>query len=1130
MSSTKFFFFVEEDLIQEQSETLAYGPVLNEKTTKYRVTSLFKTNVPAKAFAVCDGLAIIQESTDNSDFVNLIIKPLKTIENSFTPVEYYIYRGLKKENFIQSDQIIAKDSPNKTDLIESIWDDFNDLKEKHPNDFTAAAPNVGVLGWNLNSEDGNTPLENIFSQIRTEYEFAQVKAGDFIGYFSTTDTFNAGFEIVLQERADTITLEKLRLPENIISVAAPAPTDIKGNEPIAIMREREKILSYVDPAAYLMLCNECGVIYMDSSANKQTVFGYNDIFTNLVSSFFTKNSVYIDIRNENGYSFNYYKDYEGKTTDVTKGKHLTVSYDNGATEELTEYYTEFWPIFTFKKTGVSAEILPVKLSIRLDYNPQPYIFYDYALKKQDNKLTNITGNEKFVELQPKLLPDEISSGWTLPFTVNIPVISDTAASISKIYIGRNNYDDIQDAPDTLLKREHYLDFIISPVSSISETALTSGSQWRSVLGKKLLSAKYALGYNAAVEITLVETATLIQFYVQATDAITLSATLNPYETNIVSNNTYPVLGKSMTSSETEYRDNTNIELNETYIENKDIYLYNIMPVMDTDGSYYKPKVCCLTFTRDEYDNYIKNAITEIDETLHEVSLGIANASDTPPETQSCLTQLTDANGTYYYEGTLKLHGLNSAGIRTIESPIESIEINTTDSSYFSSTTINFNTQAPPHTLVKNNALKKANKATGTDFKAYFTFREAIRYIEVVEKCYSTKDKNIGETCTRIRVHYYGGFAKKSFPFIEDIFKQEAFENLILDAPYDGLYRFLYRDIMKEKDKKDGADVYDHLTAQANENEIQDNSSPYLIVLHGDDTRNTYHADFGQILYGFESLKLTNMGGGYYGYNEYSLYNNKAYKNKLPFKYSAAYTFKPTELISYDYSGLIANIATPIAECFYHLKKNVPPYSGSRVPNYADLSRYYEISAPNADLFGNADALGIYCAYENLKHNTGLLLSDVFTLYYYGKSSLRQGLIIKPVRTYYKYDKRWANLATEFKILSGTTWLPDSPFLSLEWSDIRASILNKMWLFAEFWYNKLLHKKWTGFRVAENIPFPIHRFISVDNQSSISDPSFNETDYNQSKDYQVLKDYVEYCFENRFLLFLKTKCQEEGSLR
>ena len=92
-----FYFFTDVDLLQTQNASQAFGPISN---TSFRTTSLHQSSSNANAYAVCDGQVFIQQNSQNSNLVNLLIKPKNQGIVNFVNVKYFVYRGILKNTLI----------------------------------------------------------------------------------------------------------------------------------------------------------------------------------------------------------------------------------------------------------------------------------------------------------------------------------------------------------------------------------------------------------------------------------------------------------------------------------------------------------------------------------------------------------------------------------------------------------------------------------------------------------------------------------------------------------------------------------------------------------------------------------------------------------------------------------------------------------------------------------------------------------------------------------------------------------------------------------------------------------------------------------------------------------------------
>ncbi len=124
-------------------------------------------------------------------------------------------------------------------------------------------------------------------------------------------------------------------------------------------------------------------------------------------------------------------------------------------------------------------------------------------------------------------------------------------------------------------------------------------------------------------------------------------------------------------------------------------------------------------------------------------------------------------------------------------------------------------------------------------------------------------------------------------------------------------------------------------------------------------------------------------------------------------------------------------------------------------------------------------------------------------------------------------QRWKIMGIYYDILNydGTTftWKPNTPN-DTTWKDTQGNLLGKMWVFAEFWYNKLTDSIRTGSRLLDLIEMDISRFIYNPEWKEGINVDFDDISIN---DINNIKTYTLYCFNAKFLPFLKSKIISEG---
>jgi dienelactone hydrolase len=417
-------FFIEQTKIDLQPS--AYGPVPGAENTQYRITSTFNLNANAKAFACQGGSILVLPSTDPL-LVNVILKPDSGLAVSMPPVKYYIYRGLRKDSFFNGDSIIAAATSN-SDFITTLWQTVAKFRLQDP---ALEDPSAVVLGYFPGLPDV-TDVEKLFSSVGSlnlpkRIGLNKVNEGDWLGDFDVT----AGFEIVTDLDHKGISLGNLQKTAHVLDVASfPATTPA---EKLTLQMEKEKILQYIDPAAFWGLHFKTGMYVYDAAGeHKRRKITHEDIYTELINKYLTKNRVYLDVRSERGFSYNFYGNYGD-----SGGKNLR--FRTSADENFSEFkYGAAWPIFSNDYSGAPPPILGNFIfQLRVDDNTQPLLFIENV------EYFNDTSKSHFIRAN-KLLNDT-ATDWTkevkLPFyEVNDPAAG-TFVFIStylRVYYGRRS--------------------------------------------------------------------------------------------------------------------------------------------------------------------------------------------------------------------------------------------------------------------------------------------------------------------------------------------------------------------------------------------------------------------------------------------------------------------------------------------------------------------------------------------------------------------------------------------------------------------------------------------------------------------------------------------------------------------
>ena len=365
-------FFAEHNLLTSQGNQTdyAFGPVSNDPTNKFNITSRFCQDTPAKAFACQDGLMIVQQSTADESLVNIILKPTKGLQVPFNSVKYFVYRGVCKDNFISGTAIAPKSAGN-TETIARLWQTWEIYNSDN------SEPTPQCFGYD-NSLADSLNIENIYDNSQEDVRALFVREGEWIGNFCST--FEIGLEIIIDDNNLTLDLDFLR--------AETFQIDVTGLQDLELRVEREKVLSFIDPAAFFGLHYDVGV--KTCNGNIKETQKRDELYSLLISKFATKNAVYLDIRNENGYSYNFYENYGDNL-----GNNIKVGNSN-AIPVAQKYATNDWPLLIISNSlTIANNKNDIKINLRIDDNPKPILFFENTnLISEDNKSRFI--DEKYI--------------------------------------------------------------------------------------------------------------------------------------------------------------------------------------------------------------------------------------------------------------------------------------------------------------------------------------------------------------------------------------------------------------------------------------------------------------------------------------------------------------------------------------------------------------------------------------------------------------------------------------------------------------------------------------------------------------------------------------------------------------
>lgn len=316
---------------QQNNNLKSFGPI---DSTIYNLTSRHSLNSASKAYVMFKGSIRYQYDNTNSSTLNAILKPnTPSLFKNIPPVKYIIYRGINKNSIF--------DSTNQTTFLDTI-SETNHIVNKITADGQIFDQD-NYLSLGLGIKDGTSDpkevdiadtedLDRLFFSDVSEFE---VKSGDIIGEFAS----DFGIDVILEGNWRKPTLDIVR---NVDVTSSGSGNQITSPNSKG---DKEQILHYMDIAALI------GCFYKIGITTDQGVKRKNSLYTDVLTKFFTKNRVYIDIRNHNNLSLNFY-DHYGPNIQLND-----IQAQSGM--QTWGYSTQLWPILILEGSGATQNFIGV---------------------------------------------------------------------------------------------------------------------------------------------------------------------------------------------------------------------------------------------------------------------------------------------------------------------------------------------------------------------------------------------------------------------------------------------------------------------------------------------------------------------------------------------------------------------------------------------------------------------------------------------------------------------------------------------------------------------------------------------------------------------------------------------------
>lgn len=351
------FFTDNTQFSNPQTSGDAFGPQPNSGSNEvYSIENNFDINSGAPVFAVTKGV-VFYSTGATPDVVNVALKPLNQTSAGF-PIAYFIFRGIERSSLLDAnDKIQIPDSSwSSSNILQIVQSIQNKINEQNQSNEQA---NLDSLGLQFDSDPADTLLDKYTLGGPNDFHALIVPEGCQLGKlmggassFSVQVVFNTVTsqpDLEMLKQASTPFLRPIFVPDT-------SATPEQQTKALFIERnEREYILDFMDITAFYGSCRNQGI----------TITGMpdDDFF---LDKFANNQRVYIDLREERGFSYNHFLD----KNDVIKAGMYPSSGTNVTFQPL-DYYrwnNQNWPILTvdnyFYNSGIEhfQIILPIKLS------------------------------------------------------------------------------------------------------------------------------------------------------------------------------------------------------------------------------------------------------------------------------------------------------------------------------------------------------------------------------------------------------------------------------------------------------------------------------------------------------------------------------------------------------------------------------------------------------------------------------------------------------------------------------------------------------------------------------------------------------------------------------------------------
>ena len=207
----------------------------------------------------------------------------------FTPVKYFIYRNLRLDSFLAgtsaADEILVRAKAGASAFIQNLWTIHTAWNGAVP--FESA-----MLGYDPANQPGTGKIDSLFYAPDPNRQLPFVSRGDNIGkFYANAGNDEFGIEIVLEDSDVQPLYDDVRRYKKVLIDVSGLPETTTFKK-FTVRLERERILNYIDPAAFFgMHISAGGWLQVDDGAGHKTKARDIGVADNVPAKFATGNTL-----------------------------------------------------------------------------------------------------------------------------------------------------------------------------------------------------------------------------------------------------------------------------------------------------------------------------------------------------------------------------------------------------------------------------------------------------------------------------------------------------------------------------------------------------------------------------------------------------------------------------------------------------------------------------------------------------------------------------------------------------------------------------------------------------------------------------------------------------------------------